>query len=193
MSFWDDRVIEHHLVEDIRSAKIKIEEIDIEACDKDPAVLESKARLLAIVDRLQKRLAVVDPYFVPLQVLEDISQSLNAAVQCLDQFHATPEVAHLTLANVAADKILSQLSLLWFPRSAEDIEDLRLATANLRRTLEEHSRTLRTQLGEISAESSRLAADISDLRQEIAKQRSGVDSPSDGSRPYSPRPPEEEA
>lgn len=175
MSVWDERVIEHRIAEDIRQAKSKIEEIDGAATDDAPGAFEAKARLLAIVDRLQKRLSVVDPYFVPLQVLEEISTNLKAVVQHLETYRATPAVGHLTQANAAADHILSQLSLLWFPRSAEEVEDLRLAAISLRKTLEEHSRNLRTQLKEISAESSRLASELTQLKQEVSEQRSRME------------------
>ncbi len=175
MSFWDERVVEHQVVDDIRVTKSKIEEIDTATDTKDPIVLDAKARLLAVIDHLQKRLAMVDPYFVPLQVLDDISRSLNIAVQCLDKYKTKPEVGHLTLANVAADNILGQLSLLWFPRSAEEVEDLRLAAVSLRRTLDEHSRVLRAQLNEISADSSRLSAELSELKKQVSQQRSLMD------------------
>ena len=172
MSVWDERVTEHRIVEDIRVAKARIEGIVVLPDGEDLMVLDAKARLLAVIDRLQKRLSMVDPYFVPLHVLEEISESLTIIVRCLDDYVARPAPGHLTLANVAADNILGQLSLLWFPRSAEEIEEIRLATVNLRRSLDEHSRALRNQLREISTESSRLAADLDELRRQISHEKS---------------------
>jgi len=175
MSFWEERVVDHRIVEDIRVAKSKIEAIDTATDTHDSVALEAKARLLAVIDHLQKRLSMVDPYFVPMQVLEDIAKSLNNAVQCIDDYNATPEVAYLTHANLAADNILGQLSLLWFPRSAEEVEGLRLAAVSLQRSLDEHSRVLRAQLNEISADSSRLSAELSELRKQVSQQRSLMD------------------
>lgn len=172
MSFWDERVTQHHIFVDIRLAKSKIEEIEFASDGDDSVLLDAKARLLAVIDRLRKSLSAVDPYLVPMQALEDISTNLSLLGRCLDDYSATSRVGHLALANTAADNILGQLSLLWSPRSAEEVEELRLAAASLRRSLDDQSRVLRTRLNEISAESSRLAAELSELRQELSQRRS---------------------
>jgi len=57
---------------------------------------------------------------------------------------------HHLLADISTSlTLLGQLSLLWSPRPAEEVEELHLSAASLRRSLDDQSRVLSTRLNEI--------------------------------------------
>jgi hypothetical protein len=98
----------------------------------DAQSLEELARLKSVLSFTGKRLAGADPYLFQPPFLDSISTALATSATHVRNFITTSNVAHLTAANVEADKALAALSQLNVPMTTEDFVAAKEAAENYR-------------------------------------------------------------
>lgn len=111
--------------------------------------LEELARLKSVLSFTGKRLAGADPYLFQATFLDSISTALATSATHVRSFITSSNVAHLTTANLEADKALTTLSQLNVYMTTEDFVAAKEAAENYRLSFNKIFGDIQTEATEI--------------------------------------------
>jgi hypothetical protein len=145
---------------------------------------EELARLKAVLSFTGKRLAGADPYLFQSAVLDSVSTALTTSATHVRNFIANSNVAHLSAANLEADKALTALSQINVPMTTQDFVAAKEAAENYRLSFNKifssiqnaatqittNIESFKTQLAEVVASEAAIKQQLAALTPEHQKQ-----------------------
>lgn len=186
MSEWLDRVKSHPINQRVENLIVSLDGISISPGDP-PEIVSDIERLKNVAMFIQQCIDDLDPFLVPLQVLTQIDNSIQGIVTEINNYHSNRNRGHLVNANNHADKTLSHISQLVFPKNIvglefakESLDSYRDASVNYlneienkRKEIENNVNILRARIDEtindISSQKTRLDNAIAEYQQQFSK------------------------
>ncbi|MEX2211234.1 MAG: hypothetical protein WD689_05665 [Gaiellaceae bacterium] len=165
MSTWDHRVTNHDALEALSLLELAIEE-SAEAAG-DEGLAEAHARLDAATVYIRQRVAAADPQLVPPPLLDQLQPDLSNAHSQVAAFIEHRTAAYLDDANSHIDQALAKVGL---PTSPDP-----LAAQGFRDGLVAFRQSASAHLRHLEGEVDPLRADLTDLREEVNKQKAAID------------------
>ncbi len=162
MSDWDQRIRDHRVFAEMRSlgpvidSAASVEGIEAQAF----AGLE---RIRAILAFCGKRLAAADPLITLPAPLEEVAAGLAGARQEVERFVSDKDPAHITAANIQADRALSGVIQVPTAYSPEELGALVAMATTYRTTIEQNLADSKRSTEEFGTETQRLRSNLGEL------------------------------
>lgn len=137
----------------------------------DPQGIEGLARLKSILTFTGRRLAGADPYLFQTGPLDNLSSSLQAVTQEVQNFVANGNPGHINNANTQADSVLAYLVQLNVPLTTEDFMAAKEAAESYRRGLERSLSEVTNSASQVKGELDSLQTRIGELSAEATAER----------------------
>lgn len=155
--------------------------------DNEPGDIASLERLRAVLTFLGKRFDGADEQLLVDTFLESGLREVTAATTSVREYATTGDVAHLTAADQAMSRSLTEIARLVFPAASSELEGLRSAAKTYRSSLLRQAKGYTQQLGLIDQQAKSLGqqlkklgvelrADASQLKEDLGGIRAELDS-----------------
>jgi hypothetical protein len=175
MSQWTDRINQHAIF-------IELEGLDDlliatrERAHENADALDAWDRIQHIATRSRHLLGRIDPMLVHPPFLDNMANCLRKVRNELDSYLANGNVGHLSNANAHLDNCFTtHLGQLPVIVDQPDVEDLREAASNYRRSIGQLARNLESEIGEISQIAITTKARLEEFNHEIGNQKQRLD------------------
>jgi hypothetical protein len=162
MSEWDQRIREHRVFAEMRSLGPVIDSAtSVEGIG--PEAFAGLERIRAILKFSGKRLAAADPLIVFPAPLDEVAAGLTNAREEVERFVSDKDAAHITTANVQADRALSGVIQVPSAYSPEELGALVAMATTYRSAIEQNLSDSKRSTEEFRAETERLRSNVGEL------------------------------
>lgn len=175
MSQWTDRIDQHVIFSELEG----LDDLLIatrEQAHQNADAFDAWDRVQHIATRSRHLLGRVDAMLVHPPFLDNMANCLRKVRNELDAYLANGNVGHLSNANAHLDNCFTtHLGQLPVIVDQPDIEDLREAASNYRRSIGQLVRNMESEIGGINQTAIATRARLEELNQEISNQKQRLD------------------
>lgn len=168
MTRFADRLETRELESRLSEIEECLEALDLtslpEDCRHDPE------RLKAVVDTVRRRLDRVDPFLIPMPVLDDLETHLKTMLDALDDLERNAKEG-LKTANLQADHLLETTARMIVPVEIDELDGLKERVVSFRRSLAQHLRFYRESVEEALEDVKELSVRMDSFEQRFGQDR----------------------
>lgn len=172
---WVDQFEQHDVHQSLTSLQTtltSIEEVDEEP---SPEVTEETERLKQVIIRIEKTLDTLDPFLIPISILNNLNASIQQSLAQLNQYESNANISHLQGANNQIDGALVHLSQLVPIQDEASLESLTEGISSFRRSIGQYNRHVNDESKSIKSDIGAATQSLEQLTENIASQQSRLD------------------
>jgi hypothetical protein len=170
-----DRYDAHPLHNTLRTLQTQLTDFNIELLKGLEDALDSFERLSLLSELTRKRLEATDPNLVATQTLTNLNSSYQAISNELSAFKNDKNVNRFANVNNHAESILVYLSNIVVPSKLADLEGMRDAVTNFRRSVGQLLRSIDEEGTIVKTKLTAAANDLAKLSNDINAQKQRTD------------------